>query len=315
VSLDWMALAATAGFTLSISAALVVLYTFVTTERGASVRLQRRLAPSLDVADQSERKDAVASLVAQGLSPLARLARPGGDDELRALRAKLAHAGFRSRNAVQILLGAKALLPLLLVAAVLWLHAARVDGLRGLSFFVLGAASAGFFAPNLWLDGRVRRRQLAVSRGLPDVLDLLVTCVEAGLGLDAAIQRVAAEMVLSHPIVAEELTLTFLEVKAGVPRAEAFRRLADRTGVQDLRTLAATLAQTDLFGTSIATALRVQAEGMRIHRMQRAEERAAVLSAKMTFPLVICFLPTLLVVIIGPALVNIVHALRGVGKS
>jgi len=114
-------------------------------------------------------------------------------------------------------------------------------------------------------------------------------------------------------VVAEELTLTFLEVKAGVPRTEAFRRLADRTGVQDLRTLAATLNQTELFGTSVATALRVQAEGMRIHRMQRAEERAAVLGAKMTFPLVVCFLPTLLVVIIGPAMVSIVHALKGVG--
>jgi tight adherence protein C len=309
-----MAFAATAGFTISIGAAVVVLYTFVTTERGTSVRLQRRLAPSSELGDQRQRKDAVASLVAQGLSPLARLARPDRDDELQAVRGKLAHAGFRSGNALQVFLGAKALIPLLLVAVVLWVHVARLDGIKGVSFFVLGAAGIGFLLPNLWLNGRVKERQLAVNRGLPDVLDLLVTCVEAGLGLDAAIQRVAAEMVLGHPIVAEELTLTFLEVKAGVPRTEAFRRLADRTGVQDLRTLAATLNQTELFGTSIATALRVQAEGMRIHRMQRAEERAAVLSAKMTFPLVVCFLPTLLVVIIGPAFVNIFHALRGIGK-
>ena len=313
MQLDWMALATTIGFTISVSAAVAMLWSFVTTEKGASVRPQRRLAPSLGVDGQPNRKDAVAELVAQGLSPLARLARPTSDDELRALRARLAHAGFRSRNAVQLFLGAKALVPLLLVGIVLWVHVARVEGLKLLSMYVLGAAAIGFFTPNVWLDGRVRQRQLAVNRGLPDVLDLLVTCVEAGLGLDASIQRVSAEIALSHPALAEELTLAFLEVKAGVPRTEAFRRLAERTGVQDLRTLAATLNQTEMFGTSIATALRVQAEGMRVHRMQRAEERAAVLSAKMTFPLVVCFLPSLLVGIIGPAMVNIVRALKGVG--
>jgi tight adherence protein C len=312
VQLDWMALATTAGFTLSVATAFAVLYTFVTTERGTSVRLQRRLAPSLSPDESPDRKEAVAELVAHGLTPLARLARPTSDDELQAVRGRLAHAGFRGRSALQLFLGAKALLPLLLVALVVFVHVARAEGLRMVSAYVLGAAGIGFFLPNVWLDGRVKQRQLAVNRGLPDVLDLLVTCVEAGLGLDAAIQRVAAEIVLSHPVVAEELTLTFLEVKAGVPRTEAFRRLAERTGVQDLRTLAATLNQTDLFGTSIAAALRVQAEGMRVDRMHRAEGRAAVLSAKMTFPLVICFLPSLLSVIVGPALVNIVRALKGV---
>lgn len=313
MQLDWMALAATLGLTVSVSAAVAMLYTFVTHDRGSAVRLQRRLAPSPDLPDLVQRKDAIAELLAQGLTPLARLAKPLREDELQAVRGKLAHAGFRSRNAIQIFLASKALVPLLFVAVVLWANVVRVEGLRMLPLFVLGAAGMGFFLPNVWLNARVKARQLAVNRGLPDVLDLLVTCVEAGLGLDAAIQRVAGEVVLSHPIVAEEVTLTFLEVKAGVPRTEAFRRLAERTGVQDLRTLAATLNQTEMFGTSIATALRVQSEGMRVHRMQRAEERAAVLSAKMTFPLVICFLPTLLVVIIGPALVNIVRALRGGG--
>jgi tight adherence protein C len=310
-----MALATTGGFTLSVAAALAVLYTFVTTERGTSVRLQRRLAPSVGADALPDRKDgAVAELVAHGLTPLARLARPTRDDELQAIQAKLAHAGFRSRSAVQLFLGAKALIPLDLVAAVLAVHVMRVEGLRYVTYAAFTAAAVGFFLPNVWLDGRATQRQLAVSRGLPDVLDLLVTCVEAGLGLDAAIQRVAAEIALSHAVVAEELTLTFLEVKAGVPRTEAFRRLAERTGVQDLRILAATLNQTELFGTSIATALRVQAEGMRVHRMHHAEERAAVLGAKMTFPLVTCFLPALLSVIMGPALVNIVRALKGIGR-
>lgn len=312
MQLDWMAFAAMLGFALSIGAAGALLYTFATTERATSVRLQRRLAPSPELPELVQRGDAVAELVAHGLTPLAKLAAPLREDELRALRGRLAHAGFRARSALQLFLASKAIVALLLVALVLWVNVVRLEGLRMLSLWVLGAAGAGFILPNFWLDGRVKRRQLAVNRGLPDVLDLLVTCVEAGLGLDAAIQRVAAEIVLSHPILAEELTLTFLEVKAGVARTEAFRRLADRAGVQDLRTLAATLNQTEMFGTSIATALRVQAEGMRIHRMQWAEERAAVLGAKMTFPLVTCFLPTLLVVIIGPALVNVVRALRGV---
>jgi tight adherence protein C len=313
VQLDWMALATTIGFTISVSSAAAMLYALVTTEKGTSVRLQRRLSASVGTDEHRDRKDAVAELVAQGLTPLARLARPTTDDELRAVRAKLAHAGFRSSNALQLFLGAKALAPLPLVGMVLSAHAARVGGLNGLPMFVLGAAGIGFFLPNVWLDKRIKHRHFVVNRGLPDVLDLLVTCVEAGLGLDASLQRVAAEIALSHPVLAEELTVTFLEAKAGVPRTEAFRRLAERTGVQDLRTLAATLNQTEMFGTSIATALRVQAEGMRIHRMQRAEERAAVLGAKMTFPLVVCFLPTLLVVIIGPAMVNIVRALKGVG--
>jgi tight adherence protein C len=174
-----------------------------------------------------------------------------------------------------------------------------------LSAWVLGGAAAGLFLPNLWLDGRVKTRRKLIDRGLPDALDLMVTCVEAGLGLDAAIQRVAAEIVLAHRLLAEELGLTFLEVKAGVPRTDAFRRLANRTGVQDLKTLAATLTQTDMFGTSVAAALRVQAEGMRVRRMQKAEERAAVLSVKMTIPLVVCFLPALLVALTGPAIVSV----------
>ena len=170
----------------------------------------------------------------------------------------------------------------------------------------MGVAVVGFLAPNAWLRRRIQSRQADIDRGLPDALDLMVTCVEAGLGLDAAVQRVSLEIGLARPVLAEELTLTFLEVKAGVRRTDAFRRLADRTGVQDLKTLAATLNQTDIFGTSVSRALRIQAEGMRVRRMQRAEERAAVLSVKMTMPLVLCFVPALFVVLAGPAWVNIV---------
>jgi tight adherence protein C len=166
-------------------------------------------------------------------------------------------------------------------------------------------SAAGFFLPNAWLRSRVLARQRQLDRGLPDALDLLVTCVEAGLGLDAAMQRVADEIALAWPLLSRELRLAFLEVKAGIARMEAFRRLADRTGSAELRSLAATLNQTEMFGTSVGAALRVQAEGIRIRRMQRAEELAAYIAVKMTFPLIVFILPSLFVVVVGPAIVNI----------
>lgn len=314
MSLDWMAFAASLGFTISIGAALALLYTVATGERGATVRLHRRLAPSPDLPDLVQTGDGFAELVAHGLTPIARLARPLKEDELEAVRGKLAHAGLRSSSAIPIFFASKVIAALVLAGAVLWVNALRLEPLRLAYVWVVGAASAGFFLPNLWLRSKVEARQKAIDRALPDALDLLVACVEAGLGLDAALQRVAGEVALAHPLLAEELTLTFLEVKAGFARVEAFRRLAARTGVRDLRTLSATLSQTELFGTSVAAALRVQAEGMRIQRMQRAEERAATLSVKMAFPLVVCFLPSLLVVILGPAFVNIVEAFVTVGR-
>jgi tight adherence protein C len=251
--------------------------------------------------------------MSQGLTPIARLAQPMGEEELLLLRGRLARAGFRTAGATQLYLAAKVVLALLFMGGLLWLNAARQQPLPVVSAWAVGAACLGFLLPNAWLESRVRSRMNEIDRGLPDALDLLVTCVEAGLGLDAALQRVALEMGLARPVLAEELTLTFLEVKAGVSRGDAYRRLAARTGVQDLKTLAATLHQTELFGTSVATALRIQAEGMRIHRMQRAEERSAMLSVKMTLPLVLCFLPSLLAVLIGPAIVNI--AVQFLGKT
>ena len=308
---DWMALAVTAGFlgaTASIGALVV---SVVGSRSGAARRLQRRLAPSPDLPDLAEPRSGAARLFAKGLTPLARLATPG-EEELVEVKGRLAHAGLRSGHALQIFLAVKVLLALLLLACVLWVNALHLQPIRMISAWAVIVAAAGYFLPNLWLSRKVRARQTAIDRGLPDSLDLMVTCVEAGLGLDAAVQRVSNEIHLAHPVLAGELALTFLEVKAGVRRADAFRRLADRTGVRDLKTLAATLNQTDLFGTSVARALRIQAEGMRTRRMQRAEERAAVLSVKMAVPLVCCFMPALFAVLIGPAWVNIsVQFLKG----
>jgi tight adherence protein C len=154
-----------------------------------------------------------------------------------------------------------------------------------------------------------RRPQKRISRALPDTLDLLVTCVEAGLSVEAALARVVQEVALNAPILAGELQQTMLEIRAGVARGEAFRRLAARTGLEELRSLAATLIQTELFGTSISRALRVQAAGMRVRRTHRAEEKAATVATKMLIPLILCILPSLFSVIMGPAAVRIVRTL------
>src|SRR5258708_2536371 len=168
-----------------------------------------------------------------------------------------------------------------------------------------------FWIPNLILNSKIKERQQAVERALPDAMDLLVTCVEAGLALDSAMARVAQEMALAAPVLATELDPTFLGGQARIPPADSFRRLAERKGVEDLRAVAAMLIQTDAFGTSVARALRVHSDGMRVKRMQRAEEKAAMVSVKMTVPLVLCILPSLVAVVMGPAVVMIKQAFGG----
>ncbi|MBN2357958.1 MAG: type II secretion system F family protein [Deltaproteobacteria bacterium] len=217
----------------------------------------------------------------------------------------LVHAGFRDPQAVTVFMAVKVALAagLPLLVFLVWIMFTRVEDFP--VWLALVSCCSGFFLPNLWLYSRVSDRKLAINRALPDTLDLLVTCVEAGLGLDAAIARVADEQEFSAPVLASEFKMTFLEIQAGVLRTDAFRRLATRTGVDDLKSLAATLNQTELFGTSVATALRIQSEWIRTRRMQRAEERAATVSVKMTLPLVLFILPSLIMVIMGPGIINI----------
>lgn len=249
-----------------------------------------------------------ATILARALAPLAALARPRRDDERGRLALKLARAGLRGPYAAQLFSGGRMVLAftgLLVYLALAALLARPLPGGPSLGVILL---AVGYYLPAAWLARRTRERQTAIEHGLPDALDLLVTCVEAGLGMDAAMQRVAEEIVLAHPVLARELQLTSFEVNAGIPRIEALRRLANRTGVPDLKSLAATLHQTEVFGTGVANALRIQADGMRIQRMQRAEERAATVSVKLTVPLVLFILPSIFAVILGPAIVNIVRA-------
>ncbi len=251
----------------------------------------------------------LSALLARAVAPLAALAKPRRAEEVSRVELQLARAGFRGPHAAQLLAGGR------MVAAAAGLCVYFAIALRRAEPLPLGPSlgvllfAAGYYLPVIWLARRTRDRQSQIERGLPDALDLLVTCVEAGLGLDAAMQRVAGELALAHPALAGELQQTFVEVNAGIRRGEALRRLADRTGIADLKTLAATLNQTEAFGTSVADALRVQADGMRVRRMQRAEERAATVPVKLSVPLVLFILPSLFAVILGPAVVNIVRSL------
>lgn len=244
------------------------------------------------------------------LRPLSKLARPTEAADLSRARLDMVRAGYRGERALEIFLGLKILLAPLLPVLFLQFNSYRAKPLAFPIDVVIAVWLCGlaFWIPNLVLNNKIKERQQAIERSLPDAMDLLVTCVEAGLGLDAAMARVSEEMMLASPVLAAELNQTFLEVQAGVARPDAFRRLAERTGVEDLRALSAMLIQTDTFGTSVARALRVHSEGMRVKRMQRAEEKAAMVSVKMTIPLVLCILPSLIAVVMGPAAVMIKSA-------
>jgi tight adherence protein C len=244
------------------------------------------------------------------LQPLSWLARPTKAAELSRLRSRLVQGGLRGPFALETFLATKLILAF--VSTILMLEVnSRFLHLRFPMDMVVPVWTCivAFFLPNLWLSSKVKERQTQIERALPDAMDLLVTCVEAGLALDGAISRVSEEIGLASQILGAELNLTFLEIQAGVQRPDAFRRLADRTGVEDLRSLSAMLIQTDLFGTSVARALRVHADGMRIRRMQRAEERAAMVGVKMTIPLILFILPSLISILMGPAMVSIFERL------
>ena len=227
------------------------------------------------------------------------------------LREKLVHAGYRQSSALVVFLGTRVLATGGLGAVGLSLGAAA--GLSGPLVVLAGlwGAGAGWFIPRFIVSAKAAARQKEVQLALPDALDLLVICVEAGLGLNQALIRVAREIRHVSSTLAVELSVTNLQIRAGTPRDEALKDLARRTGVPDVRTLVTTMIQTERFGTSIAHSLRVHADTLRLKRKQRAEEAAAKTTIKMVFPLAICVFPALFVIVLGPALIQIVTTLSG----
>ena len=257
-----------------------------------------RPAPSL-------RLRAVALLVRIGRS-MPRLQRKGA-----TAQELLTQSGYRRPDAPAIYSGGRtsALIALPLAVGTLSLVAGLGAGASG--FVACWAAALGWLAPTLYLRGRIRARRREIDRALPDALDLVVVCVEAGLGLNQALARMAEEIRHFSPATSDEFRLVNLEMRAGVPRVEALRSLGTRMGVPELRTLATMLIQADRFGTSVAQALRVHAETSRTKRRQRAEEAAAKTTIKLMFPLVLCIFPTIFVVVLGPAIIGIIRTLAG----
>ena len=222
---------------------------------------------------------------------------PRSQAEISVAQQRLVQAGYRTDGAVKMFYGAKVLTPLILVIFVL------ITGLSHFSpFFVYAVAlGGGFLAPDFWLGRKISNRQAAIRRGLPDVLDLLVICVEAGLSLDQATARTAEEMVRAQPALSDELGIVALEQRAGRARADAWKHLAERTDVDVIRNLVSMLVQAEQFGTSIGKTLRVHSDTLRTKRIQEIEEKAAKLSVKLLFPLVLFIFPSLFVVVLGPA--------------
>lgn len=228
---------------------------------------------------------------------------PKSPKEMTKLQRRLAIAGYhKTSHAVAYSFAELAcalvgfLVPILIVG---WSS--------GIIYAVLGGI-VGYLVPSFMLDRRIRQRQKEIANGLPDALDLLIVCLEAGLALDQALLKASEELRIAHPALAEELRLINVECRAGKPRLEAFKNFAARTKVDDVRALVAMLIQTDRFGTSVAQALRTHAEVSRTKRRQRAEERAAKIGVKMVFPLVFCLFPAFYVVTLGPAVIKFIQA-------
>jgi tight adherence protein C len=240
--------------------------------------------------------------------PLSKLM-PKSPNEVGNTAKKLMRAGYRSRSAVTIFYGIK--VAVILISILFLFITGRFVSFttENLMLALVACIAGGFIVPDFILSTRVTARQEKIQLALPDALDLLVVCVEAGLGLDQAILKTSEELRVTHPEICEELNLVNLELRTGKPRREALKNLSERTGVEDISGLVSMLIQTDRFGTSIAQSLRVHSDALRTKRRQRAEERAHKVSVKLVFPLVFLIFPSMFVVILGPGVIKIVNEL------
>jgi len=271
--------------------------------------LRRRMGLS---GEETPPKDRLMVRVSTALGPVASYVLPQKESERENMKEQLARAGYRSPQALQVFYAAKTLLTFALPMVVLISSRWFPDmATRSAFTYAMIGAGIGLFGPNFVLSKLLARRAKALRNGFPDALDLLVVCVESGLGLAAAIQRVADELSFSHPELAFELATVNAEIRAGRPREQALRNLADRTGLRDIKGLVALLVQTMRFGTGVSDALRVYSEEFRDTRMQRAEEQAAKMGTTLIFPLVLCMFPVFFIIAIGPAVLRIMIWMDG----
>ena len=249
--------------------------------------------------------------------PFARLSLPEEGWERSALRTRFMNAGWRSPSAATLYFAAKTVLALglpALVALVLMQYAPGMPGKRFM-LVLLVTAAFGYYIPNFVLDRTARRRERDIFETIPDALDLLTVCVEAGLSLERALVKVAGEIHVKSMVLAQELQLVLMEMRAGFTKERALRNFALRSGVEDVDTLVAMLIQSERFGTSMGTSLRVHSDNLRTKRRMIAEEAAAKIALKLLFPLIFFIFPVLLMVLVGPAGIQLSHALPGLSRG
>ncbi|MGO9600999.1 MAG: type II secretion system F family protein [Isosphaeraceae bacterium] len=300
---------------LSITLAVWVILTVLGDRTGgkAEDRLRRIMNPSLGRKANEEqlakRQEKFQTQVAKAANKLGQSLRPSDEQELGKLRLKLLNAGFRHENSIAIFFGIKAILMLLGLTIVFPLAALKFGMTRNAFTLTAIAGGLGFYFPGMIVDNRKKKRSESIFLGLPDALDLMVVCVEAGLGLDSAMRRVTSELSTSCPVLCEEFAISNFQLQMGRPRKDVLRDLGLRTGVDDMRSLSAVIIQAEKFGSSIGAALRVQSDAMRLRRRQYAEERAAKTAVKIMIPLILFIFPGVFVVLVGPAGIQIANTL------
>jgi tight adherence protein C len=278
-------------------------------------RLKRVLNPAAvrhaDTTLIDRQQDKLQQRVKEAASKLGKSFRPNSEVELGKIRMTLLNAGFRSEQAVAIYYGLKGFFLLLGLALAVPLVVSRYGMTQMGITYIVFAAAAGYYAPGFVVEHIKKSRAEAIFLALPDALDLMVVCVEAGLGLDTAMRRVTSEMTASCPVLCEEFAIANFQVQMGRARKDVLRDLGIRTGVEDMRALAAVIIQAEKFGSSIGAALRVQSDSMRLKRRQLAEERAAKTAVKIMIPLIMFIFPGVFVVLVGPAGIQIAKTMMG----
>jgi tight adherence protein C len=267
-------------------------------------KLRNRLSNQQQFRDQPQTAKAVTPILQKIGAAAAEPFMPKSREKQSSLRKSLNQAGIYSPAAAKLVTGAKFIC---LIGGLLGGYVAGVLLDYTLLFLSLGGL-VGYFLPKIWLNTRIGKNQKALTQGLPDALDLMVVCVEAGLTIDSAMQRVGEELAIAHPAVSRELGIAHMETRVGLSRAEALKNLGTRTGNAALQSLAAMLIQADRFGTSIANALRIHAESLRVKRQQAAEEMAAKASVKLSFPLVLFIFPATFIVMGGPTVIRLIES-------
>jgi tight adherence protein C len=296
-------------FLMTLLAVVAVFYAISPAETIAARRLSRLMEPDVPV-EETKFSTQQWARVRETLAWMGRLLPAAAGKNAARAELMMLRAGYRSSDAMLVIRGMKVLLPIAFVAAVFFTGVYSYSPI----FILIFAAVIGFVLPELWLQWRISARQHRLRLALPDGLDLLVICVEVGLGMDQALLRVAQELEIVHPELSDELKIVNFEMRVGKTRVDALRELARRTGLEDLKTLVAMLIQTERFGTSIAQSLRVHSDELRTRRRQRAEELSAKTTVKMVGPLVFLIFPALMVVILGPAVITLIRQLGPVFK-